>query len=454
MNKQRFSVFAATLILAASCSINHKDGCTIKFEVEDLTLSQVAVLIDRTTNYTVDLDKNGKGEIELKNTGAIYPVIGYGQDMMPVFIAKGDKATIHFNGTAFTKGVDVVGKCPEATKYLQTLMVPEAQGYDKEFPEFKKEIEANLKTCLADLKARGLDEKCPEFYALESERLRYICGQGYIMYPIGYAMMKELEAYTPGEEYFEVLSTYIEEKPKLADVDAYRSFLQFAIPSLISHESGEEITDGYDRAIKTIKYLALNFEDQTLKDKLIRMIALDHIQNFGVRNTSELHKMVKAYIKDPAYLDEIESIYEAENPIVVGKLSPEFKAEKTDGSTCSLADFQGKYLYIDIWATWCAPCRRELPHFKALEERFADRDITFLGLSIDDDKARWAEMVNSGKTSSHQALIDKESEFLEAYDVRSIPRFILLDKEGKIVNPNMVQPSSGQVVEMLEKLGL
>ena len=77
-----------------------------------------------------------------------------------------------------------------------------------------------------------------------------------------------------------------------------------------------------------------------------------------------------------------------------------------------------------------------------LEKQFEGRNITFLGLSVDSDKARWEAKVRSGEMPGIQLYLGNENDFLNAYEVRSIPRFILLDREGRIINPEMTRPSS------------
>ena len=116
----------------------------------------------------------------------------------------------------------------------------------------------------------------------------------------------------------------------------------------------------------------------------------------------------------------------------VGSLSPDFKAVDLTGREYTLADFKGKYVYIDIWATWCGPCRQEIPHLKALEEHYRDAQIEFVSISVDQDKEKWSKMVSEQDMSGTQLYLGNESPFLEAYQVEEIPRFILLDKEGKI----------------------
>ena len=89
---------------------------------------------------------------------------------------------------------------------------------------------------------------------------------------------------------------------------------------------------------------------------------------------------------------------------------------------------------VDFWATWCGPCKQEMPYLKQLEKQFEDASIVFLGLSVDRDKSKWEEMARSGNLTGVQLYLGTQSSFQEAYRAESIPRFILLDKEGKIIS--------------------
>lgn len=80
----------------------------------------------------------------------------------------------------------------------------------------------------------------------------------------------------------------------------------------------------------------------------------------------------------------------------VGALSPNFNCTDLSGKKVSLSDFKGKYVYIDIWATWCGPCQREIPHLQKLEEKYHGKDIYFVSISCDNNKKAWENRVRAG----------------------------------------------------------
>ena len=121
-----------------------------------------------------------------------------------------------------------------------------------------------------------------------------------------------------------------------------------------------------------------------------------------------------------------------------------------------MSDLKGKYTYIDVWATWCGPCKVEIPYLKQIEEDYKDKNIQFVSISIDKLKDRdlWKNMIKEKELGGIQLLADKDwqSSFLKSYDIKSIPRFILLDPEGKIVSAAAPRPSDKKLINLLNVL--
>ncbi|TRW26728.1 TlpA family protein disulfide reductase [Flavobacterium zepuense] len=139
-----------------------------------------------------------------------------------------------------------------------------------------------------------------------------------------------------------------------------------------------------------------------------------------------------------------------------GQQSPTFAYENFKGGTTKLEDFKGKYVYIDVWATWCGPCRQEIPFLQKVEEKYHGKNIEFVSLSIDTKKdyEKWKKMVGDKKLGGVQIIADNDwkSAFTQAYGVNSIPRFILIDPQGKVVEADAKRPSDPALQEQLDKL--
>lgn len=131
-----------------------------------------------------------------------------------------------------------------------------------------------------------------------------------------------------------------------------------------------------------------------------------------------------------------------------------FSYADKDGEFHSLADFKGKYVFVDVWATWCGPCKREIPFLKKLEQEMKEKNIAFVGISIDNsnDYDKWETMVKNGDVDGIQLFSNNDHKFTEAYDIKAIPRFMLFDPEGKVVNINMPYPSTGELKDLLNSI--
>ncbi|MDR1415243.1 MAG: TlpA family protein disulfide reductase [Odoribacteraceae bacterium] len=150
---------------------------------------------------------------------------------------------------------------------------------------------------------------------------------------------------------------------------------------------------------------------------------------------------------------DLETLRQAVASPLQGEPSPALNAEDITGTAVTLENFRGKYVLIDVWATWCGPCRAEIPSLKAMEEELAGRDIAFVSISVDENKEAWSKMVKDDDMTGYQLWIGQNHEFSSAYGINGIPRFILLDKEGNIINGNINRrPSGRDLLPTLEAL--
>ncbi len=141
-----------------------------------------------------------------------------------------------------------------------------------------------------------------------------------------------------------------------------------------------------------------------------------------------------------------------------GKPSPKFNYPDVNGKNVSLDDLKGKYVYVDVWATWCGPCKREIPYLKELDEQYKGKDLAIVSLSIDtmENKDKWLQMIQEQDLQGIQILADKDwnSDFVTSYNITGIPRFILIDKQGNIYDANAPRPSDPRLKELLNSLSI
>jgi len=144
--------------------------------------------------------------------------------------------------------------------------------------------------------------------------------------------------------------------------------------------------------------------------------------------------------------------------LVKGEESPQFyNLENYKGGTTSMSDLKGKYIYIDVWATWCRPCVAQIPSLIQLEEEYRGKNIEFVSISTDRANAhdKWKKMIVDKGMAGTQLFMGKDRSFMQSYQIRGIPRFIFVGPNGEIVNPNAPRPSQTKAVKkMFAEVGL
>ncbi|KJD36083.1 thioredoxin [Tamlana sedimentorum] len=155
-----------------------------------------------------------------------------------------------------------------------------------------------------------------------------------------------------------------------------------------------------------------------------------------------------------------------------GAPSPTFENfENVKGGTTSLSDLKGKYVYIDVWATWCGPCKVEIPSLKALEKEYHGKNLAFVSLSVDDGrgyraetreksaelaKEGWKKMIANEDLGGIQVISPNgwQTDFIQNYKINGIPRFILIDPDGNIVSADAPRPSSKKIKKLFNELNI
>jgi len=158
-------------------------------------------------------------------------------------------------------------------------------------------------------------------------------------------------------------------------------------------------------------------------------------------------------LKSKYYKESIENKFlEKEKELMrtqLGKPAPAFTLKNNIGDTVDLKDFKGKVVYIDLWASWCAPCRKETPHLNRLFQKFKDNNkIVIASIAVRDGYEEWKKAIQEDKPEWIQ-LIDENDTVWKSYVANTIPKFILIDKKGNIVQFDAPSPSSGEKIEQL-----
>lgn len=451
---KRLAVLLAMAVSLAACGNGREGNIVLEVDVTDQASKEV-VLIYHDQILTVELDSVGHAEFMIDDEDAVYARMCHYprvDQMMNVYLERGDRASVSFSGKDFKGTFAFEGEKEPAVKYLNTVVLTALpdEDYALPFDEYVKKLEKKETEAVKLLEASGVS-KAGNFEEIEKGRIRYSYATQLLMYPLGHRLMAQDMDYQPDQKYYDVLDTYVVADDLLADLDQYREFIAEAAHVLDADNRDE--TAAYPRAVAQMRFIADRFEAGKTRDVLLHRLANAYVTRFGIEDIQDMENIYRTYVQDPVLVAKYDAAREKWNLASVGKPSPDFKGVDVNGKEYTLADFRGKYVYIDVWATWCGPCRQEIPYLKKLDEDYKDAHIVFLSLSVDQDKAKWEKMVKEQSMSGVQLHIGQNSSFQQAYKIEGIPHFILLDREGRIIDKKMSRPSMDEVTrERIENL--
>ncbi len=200
-----------------------------------------------------------------------------------------------------------------------------------------------------------------------------------------------------------------------------------------------------------IQLLRESFTVDSIIKFITRSIAYNFMMEYDYANNDfdeGLERFKKMLVDSGEVRTQMLQDFEAKRYAVPGASLPDVELEDPDGKFHKLSDFKGKYLYIDLWASWCGPCCAEVPHLQKLEKSLKNPAVTFISISIDKDKKAWKKKMKELNMHGNQYIITGR-DFTTMLNVQGIPHFLLYSKEGTLMIYKAPRPSSG---EQLKKI--
>lgn len=161
---------------------------------------------------------------------------------------------------------------------------------------------------------------------------------------------------------------------------------------------------------------------------MLRMMSLEQISSFYDRFTDRVKQTEKG--------KEIGERIALLKKLAPGSSAPEFELTTPDGKNLALKDLRGHIVLIDFWASWCGPCIDEMPNVKALYEKYHDRGLEIVGVSMDNNKAKWEGAIERAGLVWHHVSSLKgmnRCPVAKLYQVVAIPKLYIVGKDGKII---------------------
>jgi peroxiredoxin len=117
---------------------------------------------------------------------------------------------------------------------------------------------------------------------------------------------------------------------------------------------------------------------------------------------------------------------------VIKAPAPAFTLQSRDGGSVSLADFKGQVVMVNFWATWCVPCRQEMPHLEALYEKYKGLGFTLVGVNVEDNPAGAQKWLKENGPVTFPVLFDPKSQVSKLYNVVAMPTTVIVARDGSM----------------------
>ena len=213
-----------------------------------------------------------------------------------------------------------------------------------------------------------------------------------------------------------------------------------------------------DYALRYLEVMRPVITDELVKHSLLDDLLDRVISQGNPKNVDRFWNPIKEYAaNDTALLNKYIPKIEALKKTRAGKMAPEQTFSDVNGKPFKLSDFRGKVLYIDVWATWCVPCKKEIPYFAKVAEHYKDNpNIQLISISTDRerDHEKWRKMIKNEKFAWPQFVMKdvEDKKIVSDFNIQFIPRFIIINADGTIQNPDAPRPSEKDVIKILDDI--
>jgi len=329
----------------------------------------------------------------------------------------------------------------------------EDQDFLLDEPDYLRKVERILKQNKKMIRQYKLNKQFEEEEIIHS---RYQVLESVTRYPIQHFweegnQMGILYKYDETPVVKEYMIKQLVDDEQLWQISSYRKYVNAAIAMLAY--------TGFNTPWETVvrerlKVLTRYFKNPRILEDMVQDLALMYVEKTEGESLKDFQAAYDKYVTTPEYRKELEDTYAVCRKLKEGQqvVSSDATYQDVKGNMVSLNDLKGKYIYIDVWATWCGPCKGEIPFLKKLEEEFQGKNIHFVSISLDARRGDWVKMVEREKLGGIQLWGGPKAQIAIDYKITGIPRFILLDREGKVINDNMSRPSNAETRKVLEEL--
>ena len=428
-------------LLAFACQ--KEKSVSVNVTVKDKNIAEGVYFGLMKMDTMLQMNAEGKASVVLPVDEPQYGIVKYKWKTKAIYLEPGKGLDVIWDMRPSGLEIEFAGDGADKNNFIngKETRVPVMGDFGLKEDEFLEKIDQYIADNNKVLESKGFDKV---FQEKEKTRLLYdVCG---ILWQ--YAQNRDCS-----EEYIAKMKSLMVEEDWLLQLDSYTNFMEGAVAYFAGKAlENQENASVKEKTLNVLNYVLSNIKSQAVKEYLVASFSISYIDSEGVDDAEEVKAIFNKEVTNSVMQAAFNSLYAQGSSVAKGSKAHGFKYLDINGKEVSLDDFKGRYVYIDIWATWCAPCREEYPHLQMLEKAFQGTNISFVSISTDQDEAKWKQTVKDEKMGGIQLHTGGDEDFLNAFRVKGIPRFILINPEGRIENANMTRTSDPMTIEYLGML--
>lgn len=202
-----------------------------------------------------------------------------------------------------------------------------------------------------------------------------------------------------------------------------------------------------------LEALYASYRTPVIRSAVAQNLVMGFVNHYNPSDgMAEGEKRLASMIEKYSLPEHLMTAFKAKKVVSEGTPFPDVTLVDRDGNTVDFSRFRGKYVYVDLWASWCGPCCAEVPHLKKLEKDMAGSNVEFVSISLDSSRDSWIKKMAQLDMHGNQLLCN-DDRLAQMLNVKGIPHFLVYDPEGRLLIYKAPRPSSEQILPTLKALG-